>query len=76
MTLRDAGDPGHDLPGSAVTALEGVAFDECNLKGMQLTAMSEAFDGGDRTSLREYGERQARLHPFAVDQDCARTALA
>ena len=76
MALVDAGDAGHDLPGRAVAALEGVALDEGGLQRMKLLALRQAFDGRDLASLHESGERKARFHALAVHQHRAGAALA
>jgi hypothetical protein len=44
VALGDARDAGHDLPRSAVTALERVTLDEGGLKRMQPLALRQAFD--------------------------------
>ena len=41
MALRDARDAGHDLPGSAIAALEGIALDECRLQRMEPLTLSQ-----------------------------------
>jgi hypothetical protein len=76
VALGDAGNPGHDLPGRAVAALEGVALDEGGLQGMELLALGEALDGRDLAPVHEGGEREARLHALAIHQHRARAALA
>ena len=76
MALGDAGDAGHDLPGRAIAALEGVALDEGGLQRMELLALGQAFDGRDLTTFDKSGERKARLHALAVHQHGAGAALA
>ena len=76
MALGDAGDAGHDLPGGAIAALEGVALDEGGLQRMELLALGEALDGRDLASLHKGGEREARFHALAVHQHRAGAALA
>ena len=76
MALVDAGDAGHDLPGRAIAALEGVALDEGGLQRMKLIALRQAFDGRDLAPLHERGEREARFHALAVHQHRAGAALA
>ena len=76
MTLVDAGDAGHDLPGRAVAALEGVALDEGGLQRVQLFALRQALDGRDLAPLDEGSEREARFHALAVHQHRAGAALA
>ena len=61
VALVDAGDAGHDLPGRAIAALEGVALDEGGLQRMELLALGQALDGRDLAPLHEGGEREARL---------------
>ena len=67
---------GHDLPGRAVAALEGVAFDEGGLQRVELVARRQAFDRRDLPALHEGGERETRLHALAVHQHRAGSALA
>ena len=76
MALGDAGDAGHDLPGRAIAALEGVALDEGGLQGVELLALGQAFDGRDLAPFDEGGEREARFHALAVHQHRAGAALA
>ena len=56
---RDAGDRRHDLAGRAIAALEGVVLDEGGLHRVQLAALGQALDGGDRAALDGGGQRQA-----------------
>ena len=76
MALVDAGDAGHDLPGRAIAALEGVALDEGGLQRMELVALRQALDGRDLAPLHEGSEREARFHALAVHQHRAGAALA
>src|ERR1700730_16001315 len=41
MTFVNAGDGGHDLPGSAITALQPVTFNEGSLYGMQFIPVGQ-----------------------------------
>ena len=66
----------HDLAGCAIAALEGIAFDERGLDGMQGIAGSQTLDGCDLFVLMHDGERQAGIDPHAVHMNRARTALS
>src|SRR5215218_274030 len=76
MPLVNAGDAGHDLPGRAVAALEGIALDKGGLQRMELLALRQALDGRDLATLDQSSERETRLHALAVDQHRARATLA
>ena len=77
MAFGDAGDGGHDLPGRAVAALEGVLLDEgaaaCGCSAP--FAPGEALDGGDRLAHR-CRQGQAGEHAPAADVHRAGAALA
>src|SRR3712207_782841 len=51
VALLDARDACHDLARGAVAALEGVAFDEGRLQGMERTAFGKPLDRGDLAPL-------------------------
>ena len=65
----------HDLAGCAIAALEGIAFDEGGLNGMQNIAGSQTLDRCDLFVLMHDGKRQAGIDPHAVHVNRARTAL-
>src|SRR5438105_12557921 len=75
MALGDASDTGHDLPGGAIAALEGIALNESGLQRMKLLALRETFNRFDIPSLDQCGERQARLHALAIQEHRAGAAL-
>jgi hypothetical protein len=68
---------GTDLPGRAVTALEGVALDEGGLERMQIGAVRKTLDGGDLRAVTGDRKHQTGIYPLAVDQygTCAALAL-
>jgi hypothetical protein len=76
VALGDARGGRHELAGCAVAALEGVKVAERPLDGAQLAAVGEPFDGGDLAAVALHGERQAPVHPRAVDEHGARAAGA
>ena len=76
VALLEQLDGGHDLPGRAVAALEGVVLDERLLHRVQLAVRREALDRRDLAALAGDGERQAGEHAAAVDPDGARAARA
>src|SRR6266850_2782300 len=74
--LLEQCDRGHDLAGGAIAALVGIVLDEGRLHGMQRVGLSDAFDRGDLVALVHHGEREAGIHPLAVDVHGACAALA
>jgi hypothetical protein len=69
-------DGGTELPGGTVSALKTIMLDEGGLKRVQPIFTAEPFDRRDRAILVLYGERQAGIDPFAVDEDRAGSAGA
>src|ERR1700743_1022581 len=69
-------DPGADLPGRAVAALERVLGDERRLQRMQVAGLADAFDGGDLVAVVRHRQRKARVDAPAVDDHGAGAALA
>src|SRR3954469_1172970 len=55
VALVDAGDAGHDLPGRAIAALEGIALDKRGLQRVELLPVGEALDGRDLAGFHECG---------------------
>ena len=74
MTFIDTGDSGHDLAGSAVTALKSVTVDERLLQRMQPVVGREPLDRGHLAPFVLHGQRQAGQDPVSVDQLHAGTA--
>ena len=57
VSFAEHGDGGHDLTGRAVAALEGIAFEEGFLHGVEVVFSSNSFDRGDFVALMRYSER-------------------
>ncbi|MNW05885.1 hypothetical protein D3C71_2022030 [compost metagenome] len=74
MALLDASEPGHDLPGGAVAALETFVFDESLLYGLQFAAAGDPFDGGDGGALMHHRKRKTGVDPLVVDEHGAGAA--
>ena len=64
-----------NLPGGAVSTLEGVVFDKGCLQRVQCVGRPQAFDGYHRIAIVHDGEREAGLDTAAVYQDRAGAAL-
>src|SRR3954470_24846255 len=67
VALLDQLDRGHDLPGSAVPALECVVVDERALHRMQLVLVGQPLDRADLVPGRRDRQREAGEHPPPVD---------
>src|ERR1700732_483307 len=76
MALANAGDGRHDLPGRAITALEGVLLKEGGLDWMKRFARTgKALDGRDRPAFDLHRQGEAGKDPLAINVHRARTAL-
>src|SRR4051794_36160468 len=77
MPFPDACHGRHDLTRRAVATLQCVIIDEGLLHRMKLSVWSrQAFDRGQRTSIRLDCQHQARYDPPAVQMHRAGAALA
>jgi len=61
--------------GSAITALQPVAVNECLLNGVQLTIALKPLDGGNFPAIGLNGKHRARFHGITVQEHRARTAI-
>jgi hypothetical protein len=66
----------HDHARCAVTALHGIAIDECLLERMEAFAIRQAFDCRDLFTSDGSNRRKARAVRYPVDQDRTSTTLA
>src|SRR5690242_14454922 len=69
VALPDQVDRVHDHPWSAEAALQAVMLPEGLLHGVQLPALRDALDRGDRRSVGLDGEQRAGLDRAAVEVD-------
>src|SRR5260370_15183718 len=61
--------------GSAITALQPVAVNECLLNGVQLTIALKPLDGSDFRAIGLNGKHRARFHGITAQEHGARTAI-
>ena len=69
----------NNLPGSAVTALKAVVFNERALQGMKLSILRQTFNCGDLPTFKLHGQGEARKNALAIDKQsacAARTLVA
>jgi hypothetical protein len=76
VALCDAGHAGHDLPGRAIAALEGIPLNERHLQRVELIALRQALDCRDLAAVHKDREGEARFDALAVHQHRASAALA
>lgn len=76
VAFLHTGHGGHDLPWSAIAALEAVIVDEGLLHRVQLSVRGQTFDRGDLLTLDGGGKGQAGQNPLAVHVNGASAALA
>lgn len=75
MTFRDKPRGRADLTGGAIAALKGVMFYKCVLKRMKVPVRAQPFDSGDISAFLAHGKQQTGIHPNAINQNSAGTAL-
>src|SRR5262245_33057948 len=75
MTFADAGNRRHDLARRAVTALEGILFEERGLDRMERPVPRETLDRRDLAAFDLGGEGQASEHAPAIDMQGASATL-
>src|ERR1700761_6141940 len=66
---------GHDLPGGAISALVAVMLHEGCLHRMQISRLSQAFDGLNLCSLMHGGKGKTAIHAAAVHMNSTSAAL-
>ena len=57
------------------TAVRAAVVDKCLLDGVQLIALSDAFDGGDVGTVNLRHRDETTVHNLSVEFDCARATL-
>ncbi|CVI24532.1 hypothetical protein AGR1A_pAt20387 [Agrobacterium fabacearum CFBP 5771] len=77
MPFTDAGNGRHDLARCAVTALEGVMFDEGGLDCVHHAVGGlETFDRRDRAAFDLHRQGETAQYPLAIDVDGTGSALS
>ena len=66
---------GHDLAGSAVTALVTITGHKSGLHRMKTTRLAKPFDGCDLVPLMHHRKRETRVYPASIDMDRTGAAL-
>src|SRR5579884_3817152 len=67
---------GHDLAGSAISALVAIVLNKGRLDGVQISILCKPFDCGDLVALVHDGKTQAGVHTASIHVDSTGTALA